>query len=1151
MMKRFFSIRTAILLCASFACLSILTCAQDAPLTAPLTYGQTIERELAGGQSQNYNLTLTAGQFLKLEAQFNGAAGLIIVYGPDQQPLVETSGGDDLSQPKHLALIIPMDGHYRIEVRFPEKNAAAGRYQMLVSEPRVATEADRHYAMAQRAFDEANELFRKGTAESRRQAAVKLRQALPEWRAAGDKRREAETLHSIATIQKMLGESREALPIEQEALAAARASGDRRMEIEVSNGLGTIYSALSEFPMAMETWRQALLLCRELGDRESEVSLLNNLGAISAALGESRQSLDYYHEALSLARQYGYRSREARLLTNIGVRYLNLGEPRKAIENFQQAAPLMQRLGLRDDEAAILHNLAGAWLQLGEYQRALDSGNQALALSRATGYRRVEVAAHILLGEIRQRLGDLALALDHFNQALALSRGAGYRNEEANALNTLGALHHARGELQQALDCLEQAVALHRALGARSILPSDLTQLGAARLEQGEIQQAAENFREAVAISRELGIQRYEVSALVYLGQSQRRLGEPALARESLQRALELSRIINYVHLEAQALGQLAQMALAQEQHREAQTHVEQAIRLIESARASVVSPELRASYRGSSQVFYEVWIESLMRQGATGQFAARAFEASEQSRARGLIELLREARVDLYQDIAPELAARARALRQDLAAKSDQLARVRASDWNREQTIALKGEIARLTAEYDEAWTRVRLASPRYAALTSPEPLKLGEIQSQVLDADTLLLEYSLGERRSYLFAVTPSAIHSFVLPGRKEIEAKARLFYGLLTERGKTGVFRSAAENRQWLARNDQDCAAAALALSRVLIGPAAELLGKKRLLIVGDGILHYIPFAALPFPATAGPGDGEKERKVKAPAVTSSPLIVNHEIITLPSASVLAVLRREMAGRESARKTIAVLADPVFEDRDERMMSRAMPAGAGAAHDKAPDVWAQVRDAAMDSDSDAASALARLPFTRLEAESIVRLVPESERKIALGFDASRVLAASPELGQYRYLHFATHGLLNNTHPELSGLAFSLFDERGQRQNGFLRGVDIYNLRLPAELVVLSGCRTALGREVSGEGLVGLTRAFMYAGAKRVVAGLWKVNDAATAQLMRRFYQEMLGAKRLAPAAALRAAQVSMLQDARWRSPFYWAAFVQQGEW
>lgn len=1127
-----------------------------------LEFNKPIERELAGGQTHSYDLPLEAGQFLKAEIQCKGFAGVIAVYAPDNQPLAKTGGGYDPQ--KYVALIASAHGRYRIEVSFPnkmERNAAAGRYRMLVAQPRPATEADKHYAIAQQTFNEAGKLFEQATAESRRQAVEKFQQALPEWRAAGDGRREAETLHAIATIRKMLGESRQALLIEQEALALARAAGDRRLEAEVLSGLGTIHFALSDFQQALNIFQQTLRLYRELGDRQGEVDLLTNLGVVSGATGTAQQALDYYLQALPIAREIGKRNTEARLLSNIGVRYLNLGEPRKAAESLQEALAMSRALGLRDDEATSLHNLAGAWLQLGEYQKALDADNQALAVSRATGYSRVEVAVRILLGDIHQRLGDHPQAFEHLREALALSRQAGYRNEEAMALNNFGALHQARGELAQAIAYLEQATAAHRALGVRSVLPSDLIQLGAARQAQGQTEAAMEHFREALALSRELGIPRFEVSALLHLGPIQRSRGERAAAAEALRRALELGRAIHYVSFEIDALGELAALALIEGNYSEARARIEQAIQLIESGLATVGSQELRAGFRGKSQWFYEMWIESLMRQheqNPMGDFAARALEASEQSRARSLLELLNEARADIRQGIAPDLRERERELRQNLAAKSDRLARVRTSEIDKEQTIALKKEIAALIAEHDEVLTRIRLTSPRYAALVQPEPLKLGEIQKQALDAKTLLLEYSLGEQRSYLFAVTPSAIHSFTLPGRKEIETQARLFYRLVTERGKPGVFRSAKENQQWLARNDQECVAAAKDLSQMLLAPAARLLGNKRLLIVSDGILHYVPFAALPSPATGRQGDGAMGRGGLRPPVSPSPrlpvslspLVVNHEIITLPSASVLAAMRRERPDPPTVRKTIAVLADPVFEESDERMMSGS-PADAVAAQTKAQDEWAQLRGATMDSDSDSAGALVRLPFTRREAEQIAALAPEKEKRVALGFEATRALALSPELEQYRYIHFATHGLLNNTHPELSGLAFSLFDERAQKQNGFLRGMDVYNLRLPADLVVLSGCRTALGKEVSGEGLIGLTRGFLYAGAKRVVAGLWQVNDAATAELMQRFYKQLLGEKRMTPAAALRAAQVSMWREPRWRSPFYWAPFTIQGEW
>ena len=146
---------------------------------------------------------------------------------------------------------------------------------------------------------------------------------------------------------------------------------------------------------------------------------------------------------------------------------------------------------------------------------------------------------------------------------------------------------------------------------------------------------------------------------------------------------------------------------------------------------------------------------------------------------------------------------------------------------------------------------------------------------------------------------------------------------------------------------------------------------------------------------------------------------------------------------------------------------------------------------------------------------------------------------------------MHFATHGLLNSIHPELSGVVLSLVNKRGEAQDGFLRLNEIYSLKLPVELVVLSACQTGLGKEIRGEGLVGLTRGFMYAGSPRVMASLWKVDDKATSELMKSFYQGMLGSRHLSPAGALRAAQIEMLKQKRWQSPFYWAAFGLQGEW
>jgi CHAT domain-containing protein len=277
-----------------------------------------------------------------------------------------------------------------------------------------------------------------------------------------------------------------------------------------------------------------------------------------------------------------------------------------------------------------------------------------------------------------------------------------------------------------------------------------------------------------------------------------------------------------------------------------------------------------------------------------------------------------------------------------------------------------------------------------------------------------------------------------------------------------------------------------------------------------VVPDGALHLLPFAALPDPASP-----------------AEPLVAGHDVVQLPSAAALVHLARALPP-VAPRRVLAVFADPVFEAGDGRLAATASTADA------------TLRSApGLD--------FPRLRFSRLEAEALSGLVAPEERLVALGLDASRDALLATDLAGFRFVHFATHGVLDAEIPELSGLVLSLVDERGAPQEGFLRLHDVYRLDLAADLVTLSACRTALGREIRGEGLVGLTRGFLHAGARGVVASLWDVQDRATARLMEAFYAGMLKGG-LAPEAALRAAQLELRRDARWRDPYYWAGFVLQ---
>jgi CHAT domain-containing protein len=394
----------------------------------------------------------------------------------------------------------------------------------------------------------------------------------------------------------------------------------------------------------------------------------------------------------------------------------------------------------------------------------------------------------------------------------------------------------------------------------------------------------------------------------------------------------------------------------------------------------------------------------------------------------------------------------------------------------------------------------------------------------------------------------VSPNSIKGFELPKRESVETAAQRVYDLLTAPNKQVKGETYQQRLARLAAAEPAFRAEASALSHVLLGPVADILGTKRLVIVSEGALQYIPFAALPTPTNDSSAGTYKSTKQPG-GDRGSPLILDHEIVNLPSMDVLAALRRELSGRRSASKTVAVIADPVYAYDDPRIDHEHTQAKAST---PSTQLSARVVTRDMDRSADEAGVggFRRLRFSREEADAITSLVPSTAKLKAVDFVASRETATSDALSDFRILHLATHGLLNSRHPELSGLVLSLFDEQGTPRDGFLRVHEIYNLRLNADLVVLSACQTALGKEIRGEGLIGLTRGFMYAGAARVVASLWSVEDRATAELMKRFYRGMLS-KGMRPAAALREAQISLLSEKGWEAPYYWAAFTLQGEW
>ncbi len=974
--------------------------------------------------------------------------------------------------------------------------------------------------------------------------------SVPLLQAAGERGHEGFAFLKIGYLHDALGERGKALAAYEQARALFRADNQPVLVAGALNETAQIYATQGESAQAVKAYQEALAMFRAIGNAHVEAPLgagraLLALGQLAGLHGEKQQALDYYQQALSAYQSPNSYHGQATARRHLSEAYRLLGEWQQALDQSYQAWLDCHNSDDRSAEAGALADLAFVYLELGDGEQALALYEQAKQIYQALNDREGEARTLAFTGIAYNSIGEKQQAIECLKQAIALCQAVESRQREASALSVIAAIYETMGERQQAQAAYARSLALCRAVEDRHLEGSLLIALGY-YAESRDRQQALEYYEQAAALYQRMGNRTGEASALIGLGKVAASFDQLAKAVELHGQAIQLARAAAEPREEAKAFFNLAQIERHAGQLSAAREHLEATLRLIESQRARVISPDLRASYMATTQEYFDAYTDLLMqlhRQNPTGGHEVEAFQSSERRRARSLLEVLDEARFGLRQGAPAELLARETSLQEQINGK---LLTLKTAGQPAIQNDERNRKFNALTLELRQVRDEIHKAAP---PLAEALPLSLAEIKRQ-LDANTLLLEYALGSERSYVWAVTADSIHVFDLPNRDKITKQARQLYRLLDDQQPQ---KAGETSEQWRARAGKarrQFPAAAAELSQTVLGPVAALLGDRRLLIVADGALQYIPFGALTDCGLKSYAVQSTNRKSQISNPQSFvPLIVDHEIVNLPSASTIAVLRRELEGRAPAPNSVVLLADPVFAEDDERLKHSTEKPAAGK-----PGVLATndlIRSARDTGWLDAQGKLQRLPRTKVEAEAIAKSAAGKQPKLAMGFDASRQFAMSGALGQYRIIHFATHGLANSRRPELSGVVLSLFDREGRTQNGFLRLHDIYNLKLPADLVVLSACQTALGQEIRGEGLIGLTRGFMHAGAARVVASLWNVDDRATAELMKRFYEGMLGPKQLRPAAALRAAQVSMWRDGRWNQPYHWAAFVLQGEW
>lgn len=906
--------------------------------------------------------------------------------------------------------------------------------------------------------------------------------------------------------------------------------------------------------------------------------------------GQADQALGKLQTALSLYTAAKNRKGIAAAHNELGDLYLRQGQDKTALEHYEKAYEALSGVAVQEQKGAAVTGTAAGMVD----SKAAVAADTAASASD-TGFN-----ANLLLAKI----GETNYRLDRMGQASAAYARMNPKKPESAAKKAGGMFAKMApsvilGQTTGSAAVGSAAGAVGGALVAKNELDQYRTsivymtyEIGMGRIafSGNDLETARKHFQNAedagkgaLPMIANLGqTRRFKTAARTNLADVALRQLNYKEAGKLYEQALKGAKDDKRLDLAWPAqrgLGRSQWLLAAQEKDAKKATksresaldNYRQAIATIETLRSgSLRADESRTAFLATTKDVFDEAAGALAEMallaspGAPGQlsgpalnYAAEAFKVTEQARSRSLLDLLSETGASITEGISPELLKRKQENLDQQQLIAEQLTGISLSpDANKKKPSDLEDDLEKLQVAYDQIENQIRTESPRYAALTGGQPLTVAEIQQKVLDDQTVLLEYSLGPEASYLWAVTNAGLSLYKLPARPALDKLATDFRGQLIpaklQRRIVGIdvmadTRGLGLSATPFAEDAAGFVVASSALYKAVVEPAGAVLGEKRLLVVADGALNYVPFEAL-------------VKSADAADYSSLPyLIKSNEIIYAPSASVIGAIRQQ--SNKSTGRTMLILADPVFNSNDAR--ARGVAASTVSAETRGLGIQSALTDLAGQAAAPTAETakmqglpLARLAGTRTEAEQIVKLAKTSgtQADVWLDLDASEDNLDARDVSKYRVLHIATHGLLDAERPQFTGLVLTLVGNKGE--DGFLRTDEVFNMRLGSPLVMLSACETGLGKEKRGEGVMGLTRAFMYAGAPTVGVSLWSVPDKSTAELMIDFYKRLLatppsGSASVSASAAMRDAQLAMIAGKKYSAPLYWAPFVLVGDW
>jgi CHAT domain-containing protein len=882
------------------------------------------------------------------------------------------------------------------------------------------------------------------------------------------------------------GHADQALGFLETALNLYTQSNNPRGIAATEDGFGDLYMIQGQYKVALDHYQKAYQsFVAARGEDQKSQSAANSLagraGSTASAASETATSLS----------DNGF---------NANLMLAKIGDTNYRLGRISEAGSAYLMMSVRKPESVAQKTKSRFGLP--SIMSGIPTGRPSVSAPTTSG------AGGLL--EIKKELDDYRAAIVFMTYELGTGRIA-FANNEMEA---------ARKHFKNALDASNSTLSGLAKLGqTQRLRAAARTSLGDVALHEGRYSDAAQLFNDAAA-----GAQKDDRLDLMW--PAKRGLGRSLWLQGKKENALEAYR---------------------------------EALKTIETIRAgSLRADESRSTFLATTKDVYDeaasAFAEMALSTSPSGgalsgkalEYAAESFRITEAGRARSLLDMLGDVNGQITEGVPADLLKRKQDnldRQQEIAA---QLTGISLGAEQKEKPSQLDADLDKLQTEYDDIENQIRTASPRYAALTGAQPQSLTDVQQKVLDEGTVLLEYSLGSEISYLFAVAPSSVSLFKLAPRSSLEKLATDFRAQLIppklQRRIVGIDVVADQQRglglvEGPTENLTAFVTAANALYKAALEPAVSVIGDKRLLVVADGALNYVPFEAL-----VKTTDG-------ADYSSLSYLLKTNEIVYAPSGSVVAAIRQ---GSKPSGRNLLVIADPIFNSNDPRLKGNNAAQATGEARGLGLGLESAISDVTDSSAPAVGLQLARLTGTRTEAEEIAKTARTGGGQPDLWMDlnASEDNVHTRDMNNYRVIHIATHGLLDAQRPQFTGVILSLVGNKSN--DGFLRTDEIFNLRMSPSLVMLSACETGLGKEKRGEGVIGLTRAFMYAGAPTVGVTLWSVADKSTADLMTDFYRHYLTAGGTTSASkAMRNAQLSMISAKKYSAPFYWAPFVLVGEW